>query len=171
MKLLGGLLVTVGGFGIGKSYCSVLKGRYLDLLEILECIRLLEGEIRYSNAPLGEIFGRIQKKRPGIIGNFFGNVGVEMKKMNGRTLQNIWNEQVFTLEKRTRLIKTDLENLDNFGRSLGIMDTLMQTNQLELYTKRLNAGILEAKENWKEKEKLVPKLGLVFGMAVVLILI
>lgn len=171
MKILGSVLIVLGCFGIGKSYCRNLKGRYLDLKKLLECICLLKGEICYSNAPLREIFGQIHKKRGDAVSVFFQTAGKEMEKMEGKTFREIFTESLRVLEKQTFLNREDLDGLDNLGKTLGIMDVDMQRSQLELYTERLKASIEEAKEQWKEKERLVPKLGLTCGMVVVLILI
>lgn len=171
MKLLGGLLILLGCFGVGKSHCRALKGRYLDLCEVLECVRILDGQIRYSNTPLSEIFGQIHRKRASTVSCFFERAAMEMEKMQGKTLQEIWSGQITYLEKQTHLQKEDRESLENFGKTLGIMDVTMQMQQLELYTVRLKEAIEEAKGQWKEKERLVPKLGLICGMVVVLILI
>lgn len=171
MKILGGLFIVLGCFGIGKSYCGGLRGRYEDLRELLECIRILEGEIRYSNRPLTEIFEQIHRKRASTVSSFFENVATKMRQMEGKTLQEIWSQQIGFFEKKSHLQKEDLDNLENFGKTLGIMDVTMQMQQLELYTVRVKETIGEAKGQWKEKERLVPKLGLICGMVVVLILI
>lgn len=171
MKAAGALFIILGGFGIGKSYCRTLKGRYLDLKKLLECIRLLEGGVRYSNAPLREIFGQIHRKRQDAVSAFFDAAGKEMEKMEGKTFRVIFSETMQLLVKESCLNGDDLEGLENFGKTLGIMDVTMQIKQLEMYTERLKTSIEEAKEQWKEKERLVPRLGLACGIAVVLILI
>lgn len=164
-------MIVLGCFGVGKNYCGKLKERYDNLKELLECIGILEGQIRYSNLPLMEAFIQIHQKRASKVSRIFHDTAKELSKMAGKPLYQIWKEQLGRHEKNIQLSKEDWSSLENLGKTLGIFDAVMQMNQLEGYTNQLKSSIEDAKIQWKEKERIIPGLGMISGMVLVLILI
>ena len=58
-RFIGCLLILGATTGAGIAYGTELQ-RYLEkLLYIRHIVYMLKGELEYSNAPLGEIFGRV----------------------------------------------------------------------------------------------------------------
>ncbi len=171
MKLVGAIFVVLGGFGIGKSKCKKLKERYDNLREFLVCVQFLQGQMELGNKPLGEIFEEMGKKRPWIFGWLFCRVSKELQQLEGKLFREIWETNIDSRKTDQGLKKEDWEYMKTMGAILGVLDITSQQKQLEVCEREIKRTIEEARIQWKEKERLLPKLGMISGMAIVLILL
>ncbi len=171
MKIIGAVFIIAGCLGMAMSANNNWKRQYLELRELMECIQMLNGQVRYVMSPLPEIFLEIERRRKSRLGELFGQVGREMKRREGETLADIWNRVLRENRQCFALNKEDWDGFLNLGKGLGYLDAEMQKKHLEGYINQLAQRLPEARGAWKEREKVIRSLGLVSGAMLLLILI
>ncbi len=171
MKITGAVLIMAGCLGMAASVINNWKRRYLELKELLECIQILNGQVRYTMSPLPEIFLEIERRRKSRLGELFGQVGRELNRRGGETLEAIWKRALQDSRKCFVLNKEDWDVFMNMGKGLGYLDVEMQRKHLEGCISQLSERLPETRKAWKEREKVIRSLGLVSGAMLLLILI
>lgn len=147
------------------------KKQYLELKELIECVRILDGQVRFCLTPLPELLWEIKRKRNSSLGNVFGRIGREAEKQEGEMLQDIW-ERVLCEEKESfSLAKDDWELLKALGKGLGYLDVEMQKRHLESNLSELSARLPEREKRYREREKMIRSFGFAAAALLLLILI
>lgn len=157
--------------GMAASQNTYWKKQYLELKELVECIRILDGQVRFCLTPLPELLKEIERKRKSILGNVFGCIGQEIEKQDGEMLQDIW-ERVLEAEKENIcLAKDDWELFKALGKGLGYLDVEMQKRHLESNLSELSARLPEREKKYREREKVIRSFGFAAAALLLLILI
>lgn len=147
------------------------KKQYLELKELIECVRILDGQVRFCLTPLPELLWEIKRKRNSCLGNVFGRIGQEAEKQEGEMLQDIW-ERVLCEEKESfSLAKEDWELFMALGKGLGYLDVEMQKRHLESNLSELSARLPEREKKYREREKMIRSFGFAAAALLLLILI
>lgn len=156
---------------MAASQNAYWKKQYLELKELIECVRILDGQVRFCLTPLPELLKEIKRKRSSNLGNLFGRIGQEAEKQEGEMLQDIW-ERVLREEKESfSLAKEDWELLKALGKGLGYLDVEMQKRHLESNLSELSARLPEREKKYREKEKVIRSFGFAAAALLLLILI
>lgn len=147
------------------------KKQYLELKELIECVRILDGQVRFCLTPLPELLREIKRKRNSSLGDLFGRIGQEAEKQEGEMLQDIW-ERVLCEEKESfSLAKEDWELFKALGKGLGYLDVEMQKRHLESNLSELSARLPEREKKYREREKMIRSFGFAAAALLLLILI
>jgi stage III sporulation protein AB len=171
LKTAGSLLIILASTGIGFRLGNDMVQRIAELREIKKTILMLRGEIKYSGTNLPEAFFNIGRRMEGALKEFLLQVGQELKKMEGRSFQDIWKEKTEECLKDTRLKKQDIDLLKGLGENLGYLDKEMQIGTIDLYIEQLEGEIQNLTENVQTKTRLYRCLGIMGGLFITILII
>ena len=122
-------------------------------------------KIRYTYEPIPEIFEQISKNTNSNISNVFGVASEKMKVLAAGEAWNLaLNMEELNINDEDRLA------LSNLSKLLGKTDVTGQLNQIELTTDFLEGQIKKAEQQRDKSEKMYRTLGMLIGMAIVIIL-
>ena len=149
---------------------NILSKRYTlrlsELKDLKNAINIIETKIKFTYEPLAEIFFQTSKLLSENISKIFVMASQNMKEF---TTEESWNK---SLEKaNTYLNKEDVENIKGFGKMLGKTDKEGQISHIELTKTFIEIQIEKAKKEEAQNSKLYKTLGVVSGLAFVIILI
>lgn len=171
LKLTGACLILCSAAGIGASFGRDLRLRLRELRILKRLIYMLQGEIRYARLPLPEAFSHVSVRLPEPFGLFLAETADELRKADGRSLGEIWRDEVERRLKSAHLTRNDREQLMTLGEVLGYLDTEMQLSAIGLYQEQLEQGITEAQEQMEGRQKLYQSLGIAGGVFLVILLL
>lgn len=150
------------GILISKKYVN----RVNELKEFKNALNMFKTKIRYTYAPLPEIFTEISENIDSNISNVFKKAS---EKMAICPAGEAWN-----LALRIEDLNIDDEDrnvLKNLSKLLGKTDLEGQLNQIEMTSDFLDNQIKKAENQRAKSEKMYRTLGMVIGMAIVIILV
>ena len=113
-----------------------------------------------------EIFKEISASLKGNIADIFINAS---KNMNKNTAKEAWDYAIDI--SNTSINKEDIEVIKGLGKLLGKTDLAGQVSQIELTDKFIDIQIEKAEKEYTKNEKLYKTLGIVSGLALVIVLI
>ena len=130
-----------------------------------KALNFFEAKIVYENDTIPQVFLDISKKINNGVGKIFYDASIRMKlEFAGEAWEKcIDNSKVMLLDE-------DKEVLKSLGKLLGSTDISGQVNQLNLVNTFLDEQIRDADELSKKNEKMYKKLGIIVGLAVVIVL-
>ena len=150
------------GILISKKYSN----RVNELKEFKNALNMFKTKIRYTYAPLPEIFTEIAENVDSNISNVFKKAS---EKMEICPAGEAWD-----LALRIEDLNIDDEDriaLKNLSKMLGKTDLEGQLNQIEMTSDFLDSQIKKAETQKAKSEKMYRTLGMVIGMAIVIILV
>jgi len=147
---------------VSKKYTLRLK----ELKDIKNALNIIESKIKFTYEPISDIFMQTSKMVSKNISEIFLQATINMKT---NSAEQAWNKSVETVT--TNLSLEDKENLKSFGKMLGKVDKEGQISRLELTKTFIEAQIEKAKIEEQKNSKLYKTLGVVVGLAFIIILI
>ena len=168
MKLLGALLLITGAGGLGYLAEYGLKRRITFLLKLKELLLLLESEITYKNATLGEAFWELSERKQGMEGSFLKDV-FEGMEVQGRNFEDVWCEYLKKWGNDNGLTEEDLRGAFSFSDAVGICDISLQERMIRYATEQLEERIRLLKKEHEKKGKAYFYLGIAGGAMGVII--
>ncbi len=159
------LIILISSF-LGIIFSKKYYFRLNELKQIKTILNILENKIKFTYEPIPEIFLQISEK-------FNGNIKEIIKKtienINKTDIGNSWEKSIDTVN--SNLLKEDREIIKGLGKLLGKTDVEGQISQFNLINEFLNTQINKAEKNREKGERLYKKLGFIFGIVIVIILI
>ena len=150
------------GILISKKYVN----RVNELREFKNALNIFKTKIKYTYEPLPEIFAEISENIDSNISSVFKTAS---DKMDICAAGEAWDLALKMDE--LNIDEEDRNILRNLGKLLGKTDMQGQVNQIEMTSDFLDKQIRKA-ENQKDKsEKMYRTLGMIIGMAIVIMLI
>lgn len=150
------------GILISKKYVN----RVNELREFKNALNIFKTKIKYTYEPLPKIFAEISENIDSNISSVFK---IASDKMNICAAGEAWDLALKMDE--LNIDEEDRKILRNLGKLLGKTDMQGQVNQIEMTSDFLDKQIRKA-ENQKDKsEKMYRTLGVIIGMAIVIMLI
>ena len=150
------------GLLISKKYSN----RVNELKEFKNALNIFKTKIRYTYAPLPEIFTEISQSVDSNIGAVFKRAA---EKMDICAAGEAWN--VALKIEDLNIDDEDRNVLKNLSKLLGKTDLEGQVNQIEMTSEFLDKQIRKAESLRGKSEKMYRTLGMIMGMAIVIILI
>lgn len=150
------------GIEISKKYVY----RERELYEMKNAFKIMETKIRYTYEPLKDIFSEISRSVDKNVGIVFKNAA---DKIDINPAKLTWEESIDSAE--LMLKKEDKDIIKGFGKLLGKTDKLGQISEIELVCSLLDKQIGQASIEREKNERLYKKMGLIFGLGLVIILI
>ncbi|MCX7747493.1 MAG: stage III sporulation protein SpoIIIAB [Clostridia bacterium] len=171
LKIVGSILVICAssflGFIVSKDY----KDRPGDLRCLQGLLQIFENEISFLSSLLVEAFEKVSLSSGHRTGIFFHSTAVLLKSENQYTAGEAWEMAVRENVKKTSLNKEDEEILVSFGKLLGNSDIEGQLKNIKLTVSQLKMQEQKAEELRKKNQSMYEKLGILLGIAIVIVLI
>ncbi len=156
------LLCSLIGILISKKYVN----RVNELREFKNALNMFKTKMRYTYEPIPDIFVEIAKNTSSNISNVFKKA---VEKMPVCTAGEAWN---LALKLEDLNIDDEDKNvLENLGKLLGKTDLEGQLNQIEMTMDLLDKQIKKAEIQKDKSEKMYRTLGMITGIAIVIIII
>ena len=170
-KFIGSIIVLLSSGFLGYILSTDCRKRPQQLRELQTLLQMFENQISYLSDILTVAFERIYRCSKSEVGIFF-NSTIE-KLQNDKTLNasQAWEAAVRENIKKTALNKEDEEILVSFGKILGNSDLDGQIKNIRLTLSQLGQQEQKAEESRSKNEGMYKSLGVLGGIAVVIILI
>ena len=159
-------LVFLISFLIGNIISKRYTLRVKELKDFNNALNIIESKIKFTYEPLPEIFLQTSRLLSENISKIFIRASKNMKELSA---EEAWNKSIE--KSNTYLNKEDIENIKNFGKMLGKTDKEGQVSHLELSRTFIEIQIEKARKEEEKNSKLYKTLGVVCGLALVIILI
>ncbi len=153
--------VSIGDL-VSKKYILRVK----ELKEFKNAFNIIETKIKFTYEPLSNIFIETSKLLSKNVAKIFESTVIYMKQLNAG---EAWDKSLE--ESETNLKKEDIENIKNFGKMLGTVDKDGQISMLEVTKNFIEMQIDKAKTEENKSSKLYKTLGVIVGLAFIVILI
>ena len=150
------------GMLISKKY----EERVKELKEFKNALNMFKTKIKFTYEPIPEIFEQISKQIHTNTGAIFKLASCNMEAL---TAGEAWNMAVDT--NILNINEEDKSILKNLSKLLGQTDLEGQISQIELTSNFLDEQIVKAEKERLKSEKMYRTLGMVIGLAIVIILI
>jgi stage III sporulation protein AB len=141
----------------------------LRILQVL--LQMFENEISFLSNLIAEAFTRLYNSSRSPVTVFFRLTVDKMGANNGLNASQAWELAVHEGAKKTALNKEDESILASFGKMLGNSDVDGQIKNIRLTLGQLKIQEQKAEESRAKTEKMYKSLGVLGGLAVVVILI
>lgn len=170
IKIIGALLVFVGGCGCGLSAAAAKKRRICVLRELEQALVLLYGEVEYAAADMVEILDRLSGKTQ-YFSAFFGGVSRQLCQKCGQPLYQVWQEELELSHVRLYLDEEDRKLWRQIGLHLGGLDRQTQLRTLELIQEQIQKRVSEAELEYHSQAKVYRVLGVTCGLFATILLL
>lgn len=171
IKILGCLLIilssTLMGFYYGKKYSS----RFKNLIYMEQCIKILETEIVYGATPLPEALNNVYKKGNKTVSFIFEDIRINLLENKTGDVFYSFSRMVIPLKDKLNFKEEDIETFLSLGRVLGSSDRQDQEKNFKLISNQIMVLQNEAKIEKDKNEKMFKNLGILTGLAIVIILV
>lgn len=171
LKLIGGILIIAASSFIGFIYSRDLSRRPHDLRMLQSMLQMLENEIVYLSDVLPDAFERISRINNAEVAVFFEKAAQNLRKEKCIDAASAWGNAVKENIYKTALNEEDEKILLLFGKLLGSTDIDGQIKNIRLTVQQLGQQEQKAEEFKKKNETLYRNLGILGGIAIILILI
>lgn len=151
---------------IGVKISNRYTERANNLKQIKKALNIFETKIMYTYEPIPDVFLEISKKIKGDVGKLFGDAS---RNMSLDFAGDAWEKSLNN--SNIMLLEDDKEALRSLGKLLGSIDIDGQLSQIRLVNGFLNEQIKEAIEQKNKNETMYKKLGIIVGLAVVIVLV
>ena len=155
-------------WGITKA--EKVKNQLENMKYLQRIISLIQSEIRYSRAFLGEIFLNIGQGVKEPYKSWLLEMSDRVNEFSGARFEDIWKVSVHKNLKVLNLPEQELESLKSLGNQLGYADMQVQMRLLDLYQEHLEGTIREVHGEVQTKVRLYHCLGVMSGLFVAVLL-
>lgn len=170
-KLIGSLSILFATSMAGYLY-GVEQQCYLEkLLYIRHIVYMFQGELEYSNAPLGEMFGRVAVRVKNPYQKWLYLMEHEVEQRTENEFFKIWMRNTDVCLKELHLKQEHMIQLKELGTYLGKMDRASESRNLQLYMERMELEIEKVRTGMATKIRIGKCLGIMGGLFLVVILI
>lgn len=164
------MIMLLAVFGTISMIGIKISNRYVqranNLKQIKKALNIFETKIMYTYEPIPDVFLEIAKKIKGDVGKLFFEASKQMQlDFAGEAWEKCINNS------NIMLLEEDKEALKSLGKLLGNTDIEGQISQIRLVNTFLDEQIKEATESRNKNEKMYKKLGVIVGIAVVIVLV
>lgn len=163
------IITSTALIGYISSHRYVLRLQQLKNLYI--AFQLLETEILYATNPLPLAMKRTGEKSSKVIGNIFLDTYKIFKRKEGHSVEEAWNMAIDGQFHKTALKEEDKDILVDFGKNLGGTDKENQVKNFQWVYIQLEKQQQLAEQLRMKNGKLHKSLGLLVGMAIVIVFI
>lgn len=171
LKIIGSVLIITASSFIGFVYSRDCSKRPQQLREIQSMLQMLENEISFLSNLLADAFEKVYKSNKDATSLIFKSAFENLCGNTGYNAQEAWELAVRDNIKKTSLNEEDELILISFGKLLGNSDVEGQINNIRLTISQLKMQELKAEEIRKKNENMYRALGVLGGIASVILLL
>lgn len=148
----------------------MLSQKYVKRVDELKAFKsalvMLKTKIRYTYAPICEIFTDISKSLKGNVSNLFENACIQIEEKGATDGFCVALEMT-----NLNVTKEDRQVMETLSKLLGKTDVEGQINEIELVQSFLETQIEKAEVQREKNAKLYKTLGVICGVGIVIILL
>ncbi|NLW22397.1 MAG: stage III sporulation protein AB [Tissierellia bacterium] len=171
IKIVGGLLIILSTSLIGFCYGNRYSKRMNNLIYMEQCLKILETEIVYGAVPLPEALSNVYKKGNKKVSFVFEDIKNHLLEDKTGDIYQSFKSVAGTLNEKLDFTKEDVEIFLSLGRVLGSSDRQDQEKNFKLILNQIAILEKEAKLERDKNEKMYKNLGILAGIAIVIILL
>ena len=125
-KLIGSILVLAGSAGTGFLYAADFQEAYEQLLYMRQILGMLQDEVAYTHAPLGEVFGRVAVRLKEPWQGWMRELerGKQLETADPTGLVHVLELSVRRLDQEIRRTEKELKTRKKLSSCLGIFGGL-----------------------------------------------
>lgn len=161
-------LIAIFGLAIyiGNLKANQYVHRLKELISVKSALNIFENKIRFTQAPLKEIFKNIaENSSEKNIQNIFQELAIEENTNIHKRWENIINKVESNLNSEDKKILIDM------GKILGATDLEGQVSNIKITSSFIDRQIDNAQQEKEKNVKLFRTLGIVSGLTIIIILI
>lgn len=151
---------------IGILLSNKYRKRVEELSTMKKALNIFKTKMKFTYQPIPDIFEEISNSFNNNIGDIFK---IAYENMQTKSASESWNIALDTSNNNMK--KTDIQVLKGLSKLLGKTDIQGQISEIELTDNFLNIQFDEAQILLNKNEKLYKNLGVITGLALVIILI
>lgn len=167
LKVVGAALIVLAGTGLGFSMADTFRHRPQQLRQLQFALTVLGTEIRFRQTPLPAALQTVATTLSTPLGRIFADLSAALARADGRGLPWAWKQ---VGRQGLALAPQDYALLDNLMQVLGAGNIAEQGRQLDLHLDHLRQLEAEAEKARAANEKIWRYLGVLSGLALVLVL-
>lgn len=170
-KTLGAVFIVLSAFLLGEQQAARLRRRVAQLAEFRLALKLLAAEIGYTATPLPLALRGItaRLRRPDVV-LFFQEAASALGEEGIPDAEAAWSKAAERARRKLELSGEDWAAVHRAAAGLGGLGRESQVKQLEMAELELARLMTEAAAGCREKEKMWRYLGVLSGMALVILL-
>lgn len=170
-KITGGIIVILSCTFLGYILSADCSRRPQQLRDLQSMLQMFENQISFLSDVITEAFERISRVSGSETGIFFSRTVDILKGSRNVSATEAWEEAVRQNIKKTALDREDEEILLAFGKILGSTDLEGQVKNIRLALEQLKNQENKAEASRERNEKMYRSLGILGGIAVVIVLL
>ncbi|QZY56967.1 stage III sporulation protein SpoIIIAB [Crassaminicella profunda] len=170
-KIIFSNLIIICTATIGYIFSYQYTQRLYQLKNLYLSFQLLETEILYASNALPIAMKRVGKKSSKKISTIFTDTYKILYSKMGYSIEEAWSKAIDQNIKNLSLNKEDQEILIDFGKNLGFTDKENQLKNFQLIYLRLKKQQEHAEQLKIKNGKLCKSLGILIGLAIVIVFI
>lgn len=170
LKIAGSIIVILSCTFLGFILSVDCRRRPRQLRELQSMLQMFENQISYLSDVIVEAFDRITRVGSCETRIFFSRT-IEILKEGSHSASQAWEQAVKQGIKKTSLNKEDEGVLLGFGQILGSSDLEGQIKNIRLTLGHLKLQEEKAEDSRKKNEGMYRSLGILGGIAVVIVLL
>lgn len=171
LQFVGSVLIIAATTGGGILYGMELQDYLEKLLYIRHVVYMLKGELEYSGAPLGEVFGRVSARVKEPYRKWLHTMERKVENREADSFLKIWMRGIDQELSELHLKSIHSIQLKELGTCLGQMDGQSESRNLKLYLDRLELEIEKVREGMVSKKRIGNCLGVLSGVFLVILFI
>ncbi|TYQ13363.1 UNVERIFIED_CONTAM: stage III sporulation protein AB [Acetivibrio alkalicellulosi] len=170
VKIFGSLIVLLSCTLLGYIHSKKCSKRPGQLRVLQGMLQIFENEICFLSNKLIDAFLKINRGSDNEVSLFFESTVDNLKNNSGFSASEAWSKSVRDNIKYTSLNKEDEEIIVSFGKMLGNSDLEGQIKNIRLTLNQLKIQEQKAEEFRKKNETMYRNLGILGGLAIIIIL-
>jgi stage III sporulation protein AB len=170
-KIIFSSLIILCTAAIGYIFSYEYTERLYQLKNLYLSFQLLETEILYASNPLPIAMQRVGSKSGKKINEIFTDTYKILYSKRGYSIEEAWHKAIAQNIKNISLNKEDEEILIDFGKNLGFTDKENQIKNFQLIYLQLKKQQDHAEHLKMKNGKLCKSLGVLIGLAIVIVFI
>lgn len=170
-KIAGSMIVILSCTFLGFVLSTDCRRRPQQLRELQSLLQMFENQISYLSDVIAEAFERISKVGSSETCIFFSSTVEILREERSVSASQAWEQAVRQNIRKTSLNREDEELLVNFGKILGSSDLEGQVKNIKLTLEQLKLQEGKAEDSRKRNENMYRSLGILGGIAVVIVLL
>lgn len=171
LKIAGSLIILTSTSFLGFFLSRDCAKRPHQLRELQGLLQMLENEIVYLSNLLIDAFYKINDAGNSEISVLFKSTADHLKYNSNLNACEAWEKAIKENISKSSLDKEDSKILIQFGKMLGNSDIEGQQKNIRLAITQLSLQEKKAEENKNKYEAMYKRLGVLGGLAIVILLI
>ncbi|WP_051569063.1 stage III sporulation protein SpoIIIAB [Alkaliphilus transvaalensis] len=170
IKMIFSIIIIICSTLVGEIYANAYRQRTNLLSQLILTLQMLETEIVYASTPLPYLLQSVAKRSKIEIAYLLEETAEILLKKEGYTFSEAWRKGIELAKNKSELRKEDIELLISLGNNLGNSDRDNQVKHIQLTMEELRRNYQEAIDLQHKNVKLYKSLGILGGIAIVVIL-